>query len=52
LAVVRIVYVATNTIFFQAIALLNLSLKLVLLAGDLVKIVVGQISPLFLDLTL
>jgi Resolvase, N terminal domain len=38
LAVVPIVYVATNTIFFQAIALLDLSLKLIPLAGDLVEL--------------
>jgi len=35
-----------------AVALLQASLELVLLAGDNIKVIVGQLTPLLFDLTL
>jgi hypothetical protein len=52
LATAPVIDVAFNTILFDAIPLLDLAFQLVALAGDLVKIIVSEFTPLLLDLAL
>jgi hypothetical protein len=52
LGVVPVVNVLSDLILGEAVAFLNLALKLISLTVDGRKVVVGEISPLLLDLSL
>jgi hypothetical protein len=52
LAVIPVVNIASGAVFLVAVALLNFPFQLVALAGDLVEIIVRELSPLLLDLPL